>query len=109
MEEYKNYERIEPVHPGEILLAEFMEPNHISRHRLALDLGISPSQIYMLTNRKRPITLETAIRLSVYFHNSAQFWLNLQSAYDIEMSEITGVYKKIAGLVRPSQTKSAHL
>jgi addiction module HigA family antidote len=102
MEDYTQYERIKLIPPGQVLLTEFMEPVNISGNRLAIDLGISPSHIYMLIHGKRPITVDTAIRLATYFKNSVQFWLNLQIAYDIELSERTGKYAKIAATVRPA-------
>jgi addiction module HigA family antidote len=100
MEDYNQYERIELIPPGQVLLTEFMEPVNITGNRLAIDLGISPSHIYMLIHGKRPITVDTAIRLATYFKNSVQFWLNLQTSYDIERSERSGKYAKIAAMVR---------
>jgi addiction module HigA family antidote len=96
------YERMALIPPGRVLYTEFMEPRNLSGNRLAIDLGISPSHAYMLIQGKRPITVETAIRLATYFGNSVRFWLNLQAAYDVELSERTGKYAKIAATVRPS-------
>jgi len=103
----RHYKKIELISPGQVLLTEFMEPRNITGNRLAIDLGLSPSHVYMLIHGKRQITVETAIRLAAYFENSVQFWLNLQSAYDIEVCERTGKYAKIASLVRPSPPLAA--
>jgi len=97
------YEKLEPIAPGQILLTEFMEPRHITSDRLAIDLGLSASHVDMLIQGRHHITVETAIRLATYFGNSVQFWLNLQNAYDLELSERTGKYAEIAALVlRPA-------
>jgi addiction module HigA family antidote len=83
-----------------------MEPANISGSRLAIGLGISSSHMYMILNGKRAISVDTAIRLATYFGNSVQFWLNLQSAYDIEIFERTGKYAQIAASVRPAAQTS---
>jgi addiction module HigA family antidote len=107
MENYTLYERIDPIHPGLVLLTEFMEPGNISGNRLAIALGISSSHMYMILNGKRAISVDTAIRLATYFGNSVQFWLNLQSAYDIEISERTGKYAQIVSSVRPASNETS--
>jgi addiction module HigA family antidote len=107
MENYTQYERIAPISAGQVLLTEFMEPRNISGNRLAIDLGISSSHMYMILNGKCAISVDTAIRLATYFGNSVQFWLNLQSAYDIEISERTGKYARIASSVRPVSNEPA--
>jgi addiction module HigA family antidote len=71
------------IHPGEILLSEFMEPLGLTAYRLAKDLHISIPRVNDLVRGKRGITADTALRLSRYFGNSAQFWLGLQSGYDL--------------------------
>jgi len=76
--------RTNPIHPGEILLEEFMTPLGISQNRLGKALGVSPRRINEIVNGKRQITADTALRLSRYFGNSAEFWINLQARYDLE-------------------------
>jgi antitoxin HigA-1 len=77
--------KLNPVHPGEILTEEFLAPLGITRHKLAIDLGVPASRIDQIAKGKRSITADTAFRLSLYFGNSAQFWMNLQSSYDLKM------------------------
>ena len=76
-----------PIHPGEILRAEFMEPLQLSMNRLALDLHVPVTRIAEIVHERRGITPDTALRLARYFQTSARFWLNLQSAYDLEIAE----------------------
>jgi addiction module HigA family antidote len=80
-------DRIPPVHPGEILLEEFLEPMGISQNRLALDMRVPPRRINEIVHGKRRITADTALRLGRYFGMSAQFWLGLQMDYDLDMEE----------------------
>jgi addiction module HigA family antidote len=77
--------KLSPIHPGEILTGEFLAPLGITRHKLAIDLGIPASRIDQIAKGKRSITADTAFRLSLYFGNSAQFWMNLQSSYNLKM------------------------
>jgi antitoxin HigA-1 len=79
--------RLSPIHPGEILRAEFMEPLRLSMNRLALDLHVPVTRIAEIVHERRGITPDTALRLARYFQTSARFWLNLQSAYDLEVAE----------------------
>lgn len=72
------------IHPGEILVEEFIVPMEISAYRLSKDLGIPQTRISQIIKGKRRITADTALRLSSYFGNSAKFWLGLQDDYDIE-------------------------
>ena len=74
---------LQPVHPGEILREEFMVPLGISINRLGLDLHVPVSRISKIVNEERGITADTAMRLARYFGNSAEFWMNLQSRYDL--------------------------
>ena len=76
-----------PITPGEILLAEFLEPLGISQYKLAKDLGVPLPRINSIVRKGRTITADTALRLGRYFGNSAEFWLNLQSHYDLEVAE----------------------
>lgn len=73
-----------PIHPGETLLEEFLQPIGISQTRLALGLGIAPSRINGVIKGKRSITADIALRLARYFGNSPQFWMNMQVHYDLE-------------------------
>jgi addiction module HigA family antidote len=77
-------EKLENVHPGEILLHEFLEPLEISAYRLSKDLKIPQTRISEIIKGQRRITADTALRLSKYFGNSAKFWLGLQDDFDIE-------------------------
>ena len=73
-----------PIHPGEILLEEFLEPLGISQYRLAKDISVPPRRINEIVLGKRAITPDTALRLSLYFGLSERFWMNLQTRYDLE-------------------------
>ncbi len=81
--------KLTPIHPGEILNEEFLKPMEISQNKLGRDLGVSPRRINEIIHRKRSITADTALRLSVYFGNSASFWLGLQMDYDLDVAEDT--------------------
>ena len=76
---------LDPITPGEILLEEFLKPLNISQYRLAKDINVDPRRINEIVHGKRSISVDTAIRLGHYFGMSPQFWLNLQSHYDLEM------------------------
>jgi antitoxin HigA-1 len=76
-----------PIHPGEILLEEFLEPMGISQYRLAKDINVPPRRINEIVLGKRAITPDTALRLSRYFGLSERFWINLQTRYDIEVEK----------------------
>lgn len=75
---------IAPLHPGEVLLEEFMKPLDISQNRLGRELGVSPRRINEIVNGKRRVTADTALRLSTYFGNNASFWLGLQMDFDLD-------------------------
>ncbi|MFC1652314.1 HigA family addiction module antitoxin [Planctomycetota bacterium] len=77
--------KIAPVHPGEVLLEEFLQPMGISQYRLAKDTGLAPRRINEIVHGKRAITANTALRLGHYFNVPAQFWMNLQSHHDLEV------------------------
>jgi addiction module HigA family antidote len=79
--------KLSPIHPGEILLEEFLKPMGMSQSRLALDVGVHPRRINEIVLGKRSITADTALRLSRYFGNSPQFWLGLQTDYDLDVTE----------------------
>ena len=80
-------EKLLPIHPGEVLLEEFLKPMDISQHRLALDIGVDPRRINEIVLGKRGITADTALRLARYFGTSPQFWLGLQAQYDLDVAE----------------------
>ena len=80
-------EKLAPIHPGEILLEEFIKPLGISQYRLCKDMSVQPRRINQIVHGDRAITAETALRLSRYFGTSDRFWLNLQTRYDIEMEK----------------------
>jgi addiction module HigA family antidote len=79
--------KLPPIHPGEILLEEFLEPMGISQYRLANDISVPPRRINEIVLGKRAITPDTALRLSLFFGLSERFWINLQTRYDIEMEK----------------------
>lgn len=79
--------RLPPIHPGEILMQEFLEPMGISQYRLAKDISVPPRRINEIVHGKRSITADTALRLGRFFDMSPQFWLNLQTRYDLEITE----------------------
>ena len=79
--------KIKPVHPGEVLFEEFLKPMEISQNQLGRDLGVSPRRINEIIHGKRSVTADTALRLAVYFGNSATFWMGLQMDYDLEVAE----------------------
>lgn len=77
---------LDEIHPGEILLEDFMKPMGISARKLAADIDVPPSRISELVNALRPITADTALRLGIFFKMESRFWLNLQSEYDMRMT-----------------------
>jgi len=79
--------KFEPVHPGEILLEEFLQPMGISQYRLAKDISVHPRRINEIVHGKRSVTANTALRLSRYFGMSERFWMNLQARYDLEVEK----------------------
>lgn len=79
-------ERLPPVHPGDVLLEEFLKPLALSQNRLGLSLGVHPRRINEIVLHKRRVTAETALRLARYFGTSPQFWLGLQSDYDLDVA-----------------------
>src|SRR6516165_2818190 len=74
-----------PVHPGEILLADFLEPLGVTQHRLAVSIGVPPRRINEIVHGKRRISADTALRLARFFGTSERFWINLQARYDLEI------------------------
>lgn len=83
----KKNRKIEPIHPGVILKQEFMDPFHLSANKLALKLHVPAGRISSIVNGTRAVSPDTALRLSYFFGNSAEFWVNLQSQYDLQIAE----------------------
>ena len=79
--------KMNPIHPGEILLEEFLTPMHLSQNKIANDIGVPPRRINEIVHGKRKITADTALRLAHYFKMSPQFWLGLQMDYDLDVEE----------------------
>ncbi len=79
--------KLPPIHPGEILMKEFLEPMGISQYRLAKDISVPPRRINEIVHGKRSITADTALRLGRFFGMSPQFWLNLQTRHNLEVTE----------------------
>ena len=80
-------DKVEPIHPGEVLLEDFIEGFGITQNKLAVSVGVPPRRINEIVHGKRAITADTALRLSKYFGTSAAFWLNLQTHYDLDLAE----------------------
>ena len=81
--------KLHPVHPGEVLLEEFLKPMGLSQSRVALDIGVHPRRINEIVLEKRSVTADTALRLARYFGTSPQFWLGLQDDYDLDVAADT--------------------
>lgn len=79
-------EKLKPVHPGEVLLEEFLKPMGLSQNRLAIDMHVPPRRINEIVQGKRRVTADTALRLAHYFNMSAEFWLGLQMDYDLDVA-----------------------
>jgi addiction module HigA family antidote len=79
--------KLPPIHPGEILIEEFLKPMGLSQYRLAKDISVPPRRINEIVHGKRSISADTALRLGRYFGISPQFWLNLQTRFDLEVTE----------------------
>lgn len=92
--------KLDEIHPGEILVEEFIKPMDLTNARVASDIDVPTSRISEIANGKRPITVDTAMRLGVYFNMEPRFWLNLQSEYDVRMAE-QALLPEIKGRIRP--------
>ena len=95
-------ELLDEIHPGEILLEDFMKPMGITARQLAADIDVLPSRISDLVNGKRPITADTAPRLGLFFNMEPRFWMNLQTEYDMRMTD-RALHAKIAARIRVFQ------
>ncbi len=99
-----NSKKLAPIHPGEILLEEFMKPVGITQYRLAKDISVHPRRINQIVHGNRSISADTALRLSRYFATSERFWLNLQTRYDLEVEKDKlgdRLIKEVAQAVEP--------
>ena len=97
---------LDEIHPGEILLEDFMKPMGISARQLAADIDVSPSRISEIVHGQRPITADTALRLGLFFSMEPRFWINLQSEYDLRMVQ-RDLQKEIAPRIRVFQSATA--
>jgi len=79
-------DKLSPVHPGEVLMEEFLTPMNMSQNRLALDIGVHARRVNEIVLGKRGVTADTALRLARYFGTTPQFWLGLQADYDLDIA-----------------------
>src|SRR3990170_1783123 len=94
-----NMQKLPPIHPGEVLLEDFMKPLGLSKYRVAKDIGVPALRISQIVRGQRSITVDTAMRLARYFGTSAAIWLLLQARYDLEIAE-TKMAKRVNRLVK---------
>jgi addiction module HigA family antidote len=80
---------IAPIHPGEVLLEDFLSPLEVTQHHLAISIGVPPRRINEIVHGKRRVTADTALRLARYFATTDRFWLDLQTRYDLEIRRTT--------------------
>lgn len=93
-------DKLKPVHPGEVLLEEFLKPMNLSQNRLAIDIGVDARRINEIVLGTRRVTADTALRLSRYFGTSPQFWLGLQAEYDLDVT-LDSLGNRLEREVRP--------
>ena len=96
-----------PVHPGEIVREDFMKPLDLSVNKLALELHVPATRIGEIVHERRRVTADTALRLARYFHTNAEFWLNLQNFYDLEVSRRSGTASEIERQVQPAAASTS--
>jgi len=99
---------LSPIHPGEVLLEDFMKPLGLTQYRLAHDIGVTPIRISQIVNGQRAITVDTAMRLARYFGTSAAIWLRLQVRYELEVAE-TELSDRINREVKVLHQPTAHI
>jgi addiction module HigA family antidote len=99
-------DKLNPVHPGEVLLEEFLKPMNLSQNRLAIDIGVDARRINEIVLGGRSVTADTALRLARYFGVSAQFWLGLQAEYDLDIA-MDALGNRLDREVRPHTTVAA--
>jgi addiction module HigA family antidote len=97
--------KIKPVHPGEILREEFMEPLGLSMNRMAMDLRVPVTRVADIVNERRGISADSALRFARYFRNAPVFWMNLQTRYDLEVAE-DEISARVERDVRPLELSS---
>jgi addiction module HigA family antidote len=102
MNSNKSASLMPPVHPGEVLREDFMKPLGLTINKLALELHVPATRIGEIVHERRRITAETALRLARYFHTNAEFWLNLQNFYDLEVTRRAGKVSEIERQVHPA-------
>jgi addiction module HigA family antidote len=93
-------DKLKPVHPGEVLLEEFLKPMNLSQNRLAIDIGVDARRINEIVLGTRSVTADTALRLARYFGTSPQFWLGLQAEYDLDVT-LDALGNRLEREVRP--------
>ena len=98
--------KLDEIHPGEILLEEFIKPMGLTNARLASDIDVPASRISEIVNHRRPITVDTAVRLGVFFNMEPRFWINLQAEYDVRVAE-ENLMPEIKKRIRPLQLQPA--
>ena len=98
-------DKLPPVHPGEILMEDFLKEMGISQNKLAVSIGVPPRRINEIVHEKRAVTADTALRLAKYFGMSPQFWLGLQTQYDLDVAE-DRIFAEIEQ-IQPVQAASA--
>lgn len=98
--------KLTPISPGEILAEEFMSPLELSQNKLARDIDVPVGRINDILKGRRAITTDTALRLGIYFGTSPEFWVNLQSRYDLKLAKKT-ILPRIERDIRPLERKSA--
>jgi addiction module HigA family antidote len=96
-------EKLSPIHPGEVLLEEYIKPMNLSQNRLAIDIGVDARRINEIVLGKRSVTTDTALRLARYFGDSPQFWMGLQAQYDLDVAE-DALGNRLDREVRPMAT-----
>ena len=99
-------EKLNPIHPGEVLLEEFIKPMNLSQNRLAIEIGVDARRVNEIVLGARSITADTALRLARYFGVSAQFWLGLQAEYDLDVA-LDKLGNRLEREVRPRQISTA--
>jgi addiction module HigA family antidote len=100
-------DKLLPVHPGDVLLEDFMKPLGLSQYRVAAGIGVSPMRISQIVRGKRAVTADTALRLARYFGTTPGIWLRLQARYDLEVAQARTA-ARIEREVRPFRSQAAH-
>lgn len=96
-------DKLPPIHPGEVLMEEFLKPMGLSQSKLAIALRVPLQRVHDIAHGRRAVTVDTAARLARYFGSTPDFWLNLQMRYDLEVAEDQGLFEQVANDVRPME------